>query len=253
LWVKTNSTIHDVKIGKNANISYDTIIKTSSTVLPTGTKDMSAATVGTKVYLFGGIGSSGALNTINIYDTETDTITASQTVLPTAMSSMGIATVGNKIYLFGGGDFTFLNTINIYDTENDTITTSPAVLPTGAYGIAAVAVGTKIYLFGGADNDATPLNTISIYNTENDTITTLPITLPTGASKIATVAVGTKIYLFGGFVVISSKRKEILETINIYDTENNTITTSPTVLQKENAYDIAAAAVGTKVYLFGGY
>ena len=75
--------------------------------------------------------------------------------------------------------------------------------------------------------------------------TTLSTTLPTAANNMGTAAVGTKIYLFGG---LSSSR---LNTIQVFDTTNNTITTLSTTLPTA-ADGIGTAAVGTKIYLFGG-
>ena len=75
--------------------------------------------------------------------------------------------------------------------------------------------------------------------------TTLSTTLPTAANNMGTAAVGTKIYLFGG---LSSSR---LNTIQVFDTTNNTITTLSTTLPTA-AHSIGTAAVGTKIYLFGG-
>ena len=62
---------------------------------------------------------------------------------------------------------------------------------------------------------------------------------------IAAAAVGTKIYLFGG------SDNSALNTIQVFDTTNNTIQTLSTTLPTASS-NIAAAAVGTKIYLFGG-
>ena len=78
-------------------------------------------------------------------------------------------------------------------------------------------------------------------------ITDTGTTLPTVTTGIGTAAVGTKIYLFGGYN--SNSR---LNTIQVFDTTNNTIQTLSTKLPTvENS--IGTAAVGTKIYLFGGY
>ena len=63
---------------------------------------------------------------------------------------------------------------------------------------------------------------------------------------MGTAAVGTKIYLFGG---LSDSR---LNTIQAFDTTNDTITTLPTTLPT-GTNGMGTAAVGTKIYLFGGY
>ena len=176
--------------------------------------------------------------------------------LPATIYGIAAAAVGTKVYLFGGNkDNTsagFLKTIYVFDTESNAITTLSATLPTAAGQIAAVAVGTKIYLFGGVNSSTSSsgyLTKIYVFDTESNTITTLSAALPAKASDIAAAAVGTKIYLFGG--VYWSSGRVYRNTIYVFNTESNTITTLSVTLPT-SASDIAAAAVGTKIYLFGG-
>ena len=139
-------------------------ISTLSTTLPTAAEDIGVASVGDKVYLFGGrSGSSKYLNTINIFDTANNTITTLPITLPTAAVSIGVASVGNKIYLFGGysGSSKYLNTINVFDTVNNTISTLSITLPTAAQNIGVASVGYKVYLFGGRSGGVAYLNTIN--------------------------------------------------------------------------------------------
>ena len=224
-------------------------ITTLSTTLPTEAYGIASAAVGTKIYLFGGYGSS-KLNTINVFDTENNTITTLSTTLPSARFYMAAAAVGTKIYLFGGsnGSGSF-DKILVFDTESGTITTLSTKLPTAEYSTASAVIGTKIYLFGGWGIGVS-LDTIKVFDTENNTITTLSTTLPTAAYGIASAAVGTKIYLFGGSTSTTASGIR-LNTIKVFDTESGTITTLSTTLPTA-AYNIAAAAVGKKVYLFGG-
>ena len=77
-------------------------------------------------------------------------------------------------------------------------------------------------------------------------ITNTGTTLSKKTHRIGTVAIGTKIYLFGGY---SNGYPQ--NTIQIFDTTNNTIQTLSTTLPKKT-YDIGTAVVGTKIYLFGG-
>ena len=79
-------------------------------------------------------------------------------------------------------------------------------------------------------------------------ITDTGTTLPRVANGIGTAAVGTKIYLFGGY----SNNYTCLNTIQVFDTTNNTIQTLSTTLPQA-MYGMGTVAVGTKIYLFGGY
>jgi N-acetylneuraminic acid mutarotase len=289
LWVKCDEP-------KAIEITSDIIVGNEEIeigvgALPTVASDMASAAVGNKVYLFGGYGYGNRLDTINVFNAESNSITTLNTKLPTAASEMASAVVGNKVYLFGGySGSAYLNTINVFDATDNSITTLNTKLPTGAYGIASAVVGTKVYLFGGFSGRY--LETINVFNTETNTITTVA-KLPTGANGITSVEIGTKVYLFGGYyysnnilifdvetnaiitldtklptgasdiisAVIGTKvylfggyydNKYLLNTINVFDAESNSITTLNTKLPTA-ASDIASAVVGTKVYLFGGF
>ena len=166
------------------------------------------------------------------------------TVLDETISAgnLGIncAAVGTKIYLFGGDSYV---AIREFDIETKTITTLSATLPQAlSYGSCA-AVGTKIYLFSGG--------IIQEFDTETKTATTLSATLPTQAIKsIACASVGTKIYLFGGYYVLRTTAVQV-NTIVEFDTETKTATTLSARLPQATSA-MGCAAVGTKIYLFGG-
>ena len=189
---------------KNTIYMFDTeseILTTLGTTIGPG-YNYSCATVGNKVYLFGGAtytsgGYTVYSNAIQVFDTQTKELTTLATTLPSACHSMGCAAVGNKIYLFGGNIIDppyHLNTINVFDTQTKGLTTLTTALPSTCYKMGCAAVGNKIYLFGGV-----PLNnTIQVFDPLNKTLTTLGITLPTTNSDMGCAAVGTAVYLFGG-------------------------------------------------------
>ena len=244
LWIKSEEP---------SNISFPVVwkpeqvvegITDTGTTLPQGEYGIGTAAVGTKIYLFGGIGSN-YLSTIQVFDTTNNTIQKLSTTLPTASYAIGTAAVGTKIYLFGGLGSNHLNTIQVFDTTNNTIQKLSTTLPLSLCYIGTAAVGTKIYLFGGIGSNGR-ISTIQVFDTTNNTIQTLSTTLPTASYAIGTAAVGTKIYLFGGY------GSNHLNTIQVFDTTNNTIQTLSTTLLQA-AYEIGTAAVGTKIYLFGGY
>ena len=242
--------------------SYDTInvfdtetntISTLDTKLPQATYGMAAVVVDKKVYLFGGVGSSNTtINTINVFDTETNTIsTLSQTV--PSRHNMAAAVVDKKVYLFGGmyiyNSWSYYDTISVFDTETNTVTTLSQKLPSKAGNIASAVIGTKVYLFGGSQQSSGFLDTINVFDTETNTISTLDTTIPTAADGIASAVIGTKVYLFGGYYWNSGNF--YYDTINVFDTETNTISTLDTTIPTA-AYLMASAVVGANVYLFGG-
>ena len=156
---------------KTINI-FDTetqIITQLSTKLPVTYSGRGYASVGSKIYLFGGYYySMGAAysNRIDVFDTETQTITQLSTNLPAARYSIACTNVGNKIYLFGGRNKNTHNTIFVFDASTETITTSETTLPTVCYSMSCASVGNKIYLFGGYGSNY--LNTINQFSLTHD-------------------------------------------------------------------------------------
>lgn len=109
-----------------------------------------------------------------------------------------------------------------------------------AYADTAV-VGTKIYLFGGMSS---VYNTaIQVFDTETNKASTVSISGQPILHK-AGVAVGSKMYFFGDYVTANN-------TIKMYDIANKSLTTLSATLPSKMKL-ITMAAVGTKIYLFGG-
>ena len=117
-----------------------------------------------------------------------------------------------------------------------------------AYGNTAPSDTSKLWIKGSEPGrllliSGTPEPTLE------DTISTLSTPLPTVAQSIGVASVSTKIYLFGGNKASSAGDR--LNTIQVFDTTNNTISTLSTTLSTA-ADGIGVASVSTKIYLFGG-
>lgn len=116
-------------------------------------------------------------------------------------------------------------------------------------GMGCAAVGSDIYLFGGeyVDNN-TIYKTKSIYkySVNANVISIYGTKLPQSASNIACAAVGTKIYLFGGELAAIS----FSNIIQVYDTQNSTLTTLSATLPTASA-NLSCAVFDKKIYLFG--
>lgn len=209
--------------------------------------------IGSKCYVFGGWrppeygGPSVFLNTISVFDTETETLTTLPVTLPTGASLIACAVVGDKCYLFGGTIAEGrANTVIVFDADTETINTLPVTLPTGARGVACAVVGTKIYLFGG-DTGSGSLDTINVFDTDTNTITTLSATLPTAASQISCATVGTKIYILGG-----KTSSGWLDTINVFDAETETLATLTDATLLQPLGNACSGQFGLDCYIFGG-
>ena len=243
LWVKTTKP-SGVVVSESFEGEEAGGIRTLSEVLPEGSVNTTSVTVGTKIYLFSGQGASYTrTNTIQRFDTETQTITTLSTPLPENRTPGTAQVLGTKAYLFGGeSGANRVRTILCFDTENETITTLSATLPSGMADYTASAIkGSKIYLMGGR------YGTTAIYcfDTETETTTTLSAVLSDVQMIPAFATVGNKLYLLGGISGANS-----VNTILCFDMENETITTLSTTVP--TVYLMKASVIGTKIYLFGG-
>ena len=221
--------------------------------LPQTLSGIGVAQVGRYAYLFGGSnssGSSGIVNTIYKFNSETKAITELSTVLPQKLSNIGVAAFGSNIYLFGGAksDSSFSNTIYKFDTDTETISTLSATLPQALSNMGVAQVGSNVYLFGGSNSSGSSgiVNTIYKFNTATETITTVSTGLPQKLSNIGVATFGSNIYLFGG---MSSSGD--VNTIYKFNTETETITTLPTLLIEKTS-GIGTFKVGSYVYSLGG-
>jgi N-acetylneuraminic acid mutarotase len=181
-------------------------------------------------------------------DTE---VSASGTLLPNTASKVKAVTIGKKIYLLGSeGGTTATETIRVFDTETNKVTTISLELPEKTLQGVAAAVGNKIYLFGG---NSSYINTIRVFDTETNEVITLSETLKSAVLYPSVAAIGTKIYILGGRITSSMGYYYYESYVQIFDTETNTITQKGGFLSSTDAgNDRPAAAVGNKIYLFGG-
>ena len=83
---------------------FDTVLRSiTNKDLPVALYNISTAVIGDKIYLFGGRTShSEQVDTIYIYDTETDNISLSNVSLPLKAYGMGAVFANGSIYLLGG-------------------------------------------------------------------------------------------------------------------------------------------------------
>jgi hypothetical protein len=132
----------------------DTDTWTSVAPLPAPRSDMAAATVGNKVYVFGGFDARGnVLNDVDMYDPVKDTWTTGFAPMPTARGAMyGVATKGGEVYVIGGWDGigNGLATNEAYKVAQDTWTAGLPLMPTARAEAGACGHGGRIYIVGGA-------------------------------------------------------------------------------------------------------
>lgn len=134
---------------------YDIDTDTWSPVapMPRPLSDRAAATIGGKIYLFGGCETQlSIVNSVDVYDPVTDTWSTEPTDMPTARAAMySVDSKGNAIYVIGGWDGIVpgLQTNEAYHVAHDEWTVE-VPMPTGRAEAGAVGHGGRIFVVGGA-------------------------------------------------------------------------------------------------------
>jgi N-acetylneuraminic acid mutarotase len=127
-------------------------IKTSST-----DRDYACVASGGKIYVLGGVRSSGSsydftgVNTVEVYDTNSGTWTQLAT-MPTRRWGHSATVVNGLIYVFGGVSFgaqsQVYSSVEVYDPRMNTWTTK-SPMPTKRYCLSTCLMGGNIYAIGG--------------------------------------------------------------------------------------------------------
>ncbi len=135
---------------------YDIAFDTWTPVAPllSARSDLAAATVGGKIYVFGGIDAAGMfLADVDVYDPVTDTWSPLPTDMPTARAAFyAVAKKGGTVYAIGGWDGMGigLTTNESYKVSNDLWTVGLLPMPTPRAEAGAIGHGGRIYIVGGA-------------------------------------------------------------------------------------------------------
>jgi len=117
--------------------------------MPSGRAFLAAAAVNGKIYAIGGYDGHSVLDTVEVYDTQTDKWTAAAP-MPTARRDLAAVVLNNKIYAIGGSDGqSSLNLVEVYDPSTNIWSTAPSPLAARSQ-FGAVAVNGFVYLMGGA-------------------------------------------------------------------------------------------------------
>jgi hypothetical protein len=217
-------------------------------------REMCCASVGDKIYIFGGYTGFSYKNTIMKYNTTTNELTTLTATLKNVCGSMCCASVGDKIYIFDGygGSYNAYRDIQVFDAITETISTLLTKTTGVWYDRSCICVGNKIYIFGGGyQPNKVSTYSIEVFDIETEEISVLTSAkLSCGAWKPACALVGTKIYIFGGWYW-SDSTSYYLDTVQIFDTETETINTLAVTLPiKSNG--MACSVIGNKIYLLGG-
>lgn len=166
---------------------------TQLTSMPTP-RAQTAATIDAsgKVYVIGGYtsGSGSALNTVEIYDSATNTWSTGPALLAPTRGASAVF-LNNSVYVFGGFDSSQSAIYQVLNLATNTWT--QGVFSAGGWeGAAAVANG-RIFVLGGEAN-ATAVNEFLPGSGSFTSLTSLTA----GAIGSTAAAVGNQVYLIGG-------------------------------------------------------
>ena len=209
-------------------------------------RETSCAIVGATIYVFGGQGDAGALDTVYAYDIDGDVWSASPlSPLPQPSSGHTSVALGTDIFVFGGS----VGAAWKYDTAADSwsVVASPS---STLYGAACECAG-KIYYFGGLlDNGYTTAST-QIYDPGGDSWST-GAGMPESRAGAFCEVVDGKIYLIGGYHNPEGGPVDsYTNTCFLYDPISDSWTIREP-MERPRAYGASGVAKG-RIIILGGF
>ena len=190
-------------------------------------------------------------------DTNLDAISYQTTTTEFMMRNNAAKCVaGNKLLAFGGLN---QNTgvpangvgLGIITNGHSTMAASGVTLPHKMYGGGAAYVSGRAYLFGGIDENGIYYDTIYEYDFDAKTLTPLVSRLPStmGMIQNSVCVIGTKAYIVG----IRVKSNTIDKRLYVFDSITNTAKVVNDDSLRAQGECVSVAAIGNKIYAFGGY
>jgi N-acetylneuraminic acid mutarotase len=203
-----------------------------------------------RIYVFGGMNSTGVLNSLEIYNPSTNTW-SSGAPMPVATGGMSFVLGSNGyIYMFGGITSTHVSTTYRYTPSTNTWT-ALAGMPVALF--EAAAAGTtngKIYVFGGEPSTALGTSTSGtwIYDIATNTWST-GANMPLGVQQHSAITgADGRIYIIGGRSLSS---KEPVGLVQIYNPTTNTWTSGAAMPLPKVQFG-AVRAADNRIYIIGG-
>ena len=218
--------------------------------LPTPRQEMAAVALAGRVYVAGGIAAGNQVSAVvEVYDPAADDWRTGP-ALPLPRHHHAAAATGGRVYVMGGyaslaTPWAPVRTVWELDPAGGTWR-ARAPLPSARGAAAAVALDGKVYLFGGAAGAA--LSQALVYDPAEDEWTQLA-PMPTAREHLAAVVVGSEIYVIGGRAPNGAGINN-LNVVEVYTPASNSWRTRASVPAPVSGH--AAAAMGGRIYLFGG-
>ena len=174
--------------------------------MPTARTGVATGVIAGKLYVVGGVLSSGDLtNVVEVYDPATNTWdTTTKAPMPTNRFYASAGVIGEKLYVVGGCispdcgvDVTAI--LEVYDPVFDTWTTLPP-MPTARATMATGVIAGKLYVAGGSEScgNCDGIGTLEVYNPADNTWDTTKASMPTARSQTDGAVINGKFYVVGG-------------------------------------------------------
>jgi N-acetylneuraminic acid mutarotase len=192
----------------------------STAPAPFAVLDASGTTTGGKFYAVGGKNSSGHLNTLLIFEPDTNSWSQGANLPGEAVENTAAVALNGKIYVFGGSTAPFSGAVSnaaVYDPSADTWT-QLADMPTARGGVTAQAVNGQIYVMGGMSDLGASLDVVEVYNPAANAWQAAPSLIYVRDNSGSALLDG-KIYVFGGRnrEANGSTIQEAMMTVEMFD------------------------------------
>ena len=211
------------------------------------------ASVGKRIYIFGGDNwrDSYATNKIRRFDTDTNEFVSLDVTFPNGLMGAECVVVDGNIRVVGGKnkrgtDSTENTATYVFDVETETLSTlSLVVIFDKTYGGVLAHVGSTLYQFGSGGG-----SNVRKYDITTEPNSTLYGVLPSGFEYLVGMAVGTKIYLmYNGEPPATYAQYE--RRVYCFDTETETIIKLYTEMP-ELVDSMTFQVVDGTMYMLGG-
>jgi len=227
--------------------------------IPKNRQEHSVVASGQTVYIFGGVtGPKGDQITpaLEAYHISNNTWTSTLAPGPLGMHHPNLASVDGKIYVLGGMKAPWNPTGESFKYDIATNKWTPvAPLPIGVGSAAVGVLGRRIWLVGGWKSGSggrglTTTGEVFEYDIDADKWTPHPsIPLPQPRDHAGPAVINSTLYIVGGRVGSPTTNRDTIYSLNLAapDRKWTELARLPFVRG-----GVAAAAVGNKIYAFGG-
>jgi N-acetylneuraminic acid mutarotase len=219
------------------------------------------ATIGTKIYMFGGFVDQTYAATLrsDVYDTATDTWSRIAD-MPAAVTHAAVVQRGNDIYLIGGmlsvAQGKSVSTVYRYNVTSNTWSRLPD-LPASSYGGAAGIVGSRIYYSGGARRSTaggTPTDVGDHWMLDLDDTSagwSARAAIPNRRNHVASAVVNGIVYVMGG-QLLDLEHTGNVAFVDAYDPDTNRWTSMPALPAARSHFHTSTFVHQGRIYTVGG-